>query len=134
MTAPRRRIVAPALVAGFFLTGCAVDQGAPLVTEQSRSCAGPRWKWGNYRAHLERNIPSIAWIELSADDRARALDRLNASGESLTGFAYDRIGFFRRGERQPVLLVFIVGDCVWVDLMTSETVVRQMAAPPGRGA
>ena len=100
---------------------------------EPRACFAPEWEWANYRAKIEFHVPNAKWVELTESERKRFLAEMNATDRP-TGIMYDRIGYFRHPTAHYVVMAFIVGDCVWADAMSIETMVRWMVRSKENGA
>ena len=98
------------------LAGCATGP---------QECATPNWEWPNYRAIIEDQTPGLKWTELTNGERENALRNINSS-PPMTGWVYNRIGYFSRGAHSMVLMVFMMDDCVWENRMTSARALRAM--------
>jgi hypothetical protein len=115
MTFKALRPIAAALAA-FFMAGCAVVGGK----SDELACAGPEWEWAAYRQRIADKVPGAAWVELTSDERKAFIGRMNKANEPNTGFAFSRVGYFKTETSMTVLLVYIVGDCVWSTMTTTE--------------
>ena len=114
-------------LAAFLLAGCATQE--PV----SKTCFAPEWSWPAYKAKMERAAPGTTWIELTEAERDRLLYVMNVEIDRPTGIMYDRIGYFRKSGVRYVVMVFMVGDCVWADSFVFEAAVKTMARPRERG-
>lgn len=99
------------------LAGCA--------TAGQQECASQDWTWPNYRARVEDQTPGLKWTELTNGERENALRNINSS-PPMTGWVYNRIGYFSRGSHSMVLMVFMMDNCVWENRMTSTRAFRAM--------
>lgn len=99
------------------LAGCA--------TAGQQECASQDWTWPNYRARVEDQTPGLKWTELTNGERENALRNINSS-PPMTGWVYNRIGYFSRGSHSMVLMVFMMDNCVWENRMTSTRALRAM--------
>ena len=104
------------------LAGCA------SATQESQSCAAPEWEFPNYRTQLETASPGLKWTELNNVERTKVLSAINSSPPQ-TGYAYDRMGYFSRESHGMVLIVFMLGDCVWESKMATMRMLRAMLGP-----
>ena len=99
------------------LAGCA--------TAGQQECASQDWTWPDYRARVEDQTPGLKWTELTNGERENALRNINSS-PPMTGWVYNRIGYFSRGSHSMVLMVFMMDNCVWENRMTSTRALRAM--------
>ena len=105
------------LALALLLTGCA--------TAAQQECATSNWEWSNYRATVEAQTPGLKWTELTNGERVNALRNINSS-DPVTGWGYNRIGYFSRGSHSMVLMVFMMDNCVWENRMTPARALRAM--------
>lgn len=111
-----------ALAAALLLAGCATVE---------RECAGPEWGFKTYSARLAAADPGIAWVEFSNVEKESYSRAFNAAPPVRTGFVFDRVGYFKSHLSRNVLVVSIVGDCVWLETIAPEGQVRALL---GNGA
>ena len=105
------------LAFALLLAGCA--SAAP------QECASPDWTWPNYRTLIEDQTPGLKWTELTSGERINALRNINSS-PPITGWVYNRIGYFSSGSHSMVLMVFMMDDCVLENRMTPAGALRAM--------
>ena len=108
-----------------FLAGCA--------SIEQKACFTPAWEWATYLERIERQIPGAVWVELTESERGRFMADMNKTDRP-TGIMYDRVGYFRHRDSNHVMLVFIVGDCVWVDAIGIESIIKWVVRPRETGA
>ena len=96
------------------------------------ACAEPKWEWDNYRLTVESANPTVKYTELNKDEIKSVLGVINSIPPQ-TGYNYNRVGYFSLGDHQPVLLVLMMGDCVWEVKLVPPGGIK-MLLDNGRGA
>ena len=104
------------LIGFLFLSGCASGP-------QAAECYSPAWELENYQAQVNAANPGLKWTDFTPEERTRALGVINNS-PPVTGYVYNRIGYFSSDNHSVVLVVFMVDNCVWEAKMTPRNMLK----------